>query len=483
MRVNYLIIILLALCFHAPCSWGQNAGDSTPTASGLPPLEGLWKGPLPVPGGALELSVSVVSLTGGAYFAALDVPMQRLSRVPVDLQQVPGTDSVRLLVVPLGSRLLGRLSANGQQLRGTWYQPGRQVPVVLHRSAMLRTVDVEAHLSRPYREENVVFTNFSARLQLAGTLTLPAGVGPFPAVVLASDLGAQDRDGLATAGADKAAARASYRVLGALADYLTRHGIAVLRFDDRGVGESQGSTALTTTAQRVADVQAALSFLRMQPDVDAQHLGIIGHGEGANVALLTAMQPLPPAFVVSLAGYGQPGAKVIQAQQEATLRARRLAPTQLEFRLRRQRAMVDMIRYSTNLGQTEVMVTNLLSQTEPTLPPAAVQARMATLLSPWHRAFLAFDPLDSLAAVQLPVLLLSGQADEQAPPALHQAALEKELRAGGNRFVTSQRLVGVNHLLQPPPTQWAMLDGAPRPVVAPALLEALHQWLAAQVKR
>jgi hypothetical protein len=176
-------------------------GGSAPTTAATS-LEGLWKGPLAVPGGALELNFSVVTLTGGPYFAALDVPMQKLSRVPADLHQIPGTDSVRILVTPLGSRLLGRLSADGQQLSGTWYQPGLKAPIVLRRSAMLQTVDVEARLSKPYREENIVFANFTAHLELAGTLTLPAGVGPFPAVVLVSDMGPQDRDGLAAMGAE-----------------------------------------------------------------------------------------------------------------------------------------------------------------------------------------------------------------------------------------------------------------------------------------
>jgi pimeloyl-ACP methyl ester carboxylesterase len=443
----------------------------------------LWKGPLAVPGGALELSFSVVALTGGSYFAALDVPMQKLSRVPADMQQILGTDSVRVLVPGLGSRLLGRLSADGQQLSGTWYQPGLKAPLVLRRSAMLHTVDVEVHLSKPYREENVIFPNFTAHIELAGTLTVPAGVGPFPAVVLVSDMGPQDRDGLAVLGAEGVPASKPYRLLGTLADYLTRRGIAVLRFDDRGVGGSKGMTAATTTTQRISDVQAGLNYLRTQPDVDLQRLGVIGHGEGANVALLTATKPLPPAFVVGLAGYGQSGFEIVQAQQAAALRARKLAPAQYEYRLRRQRAMADMIRYSTNVNQTENMVASLLSQTEPELEPAAAQARAAELLAPWHRAFLAFNPLENLEAVQVPVLLLGGLADEQAPPLLHQGALEKELRASGNHAVTSQRMPGVNHLLQPPITQWAMLDGEPHPIVSPALLETLRGWLAGQTKK
>ena len=464
---------------------GQAPPPASSAASAAPALAGLWQGPLAVPGGKLALSLSIVALTGGDYFAALDVPMQKLSRVPAELQLVPGTDSVRLLVPQLGSRLLARLDSGGALLRGTWAQPGLRTPLVLrHHALPVAPASTVTTLSRPYREEKVVFSNFAARLKLAGTLTVPAGPGPFPAVVLLSDLGAQDRDGRP---ADEqpagSAAPRPFPLLSLLADYLTRHGVAVLRLDDRGVGQSEGNNATATTTQRVGDAQAALNFLRTRAEVDLLHLGLVGHGEGANVALLAAAQPLPPAFVVSLAGYGLPGFETLQAQQTAALQAQKLAPAQLDLRLRRQTAMAELVRYSTNLDQTQAMLANLLSQDEPGLLPAAAATRAAALLTPWRRAFLAFNPLEKLDVVQVPVLLLSGLADEQAPPAQHQAALEKELRDNGNRFVASQRLVGVNHLLQPPPTQWVVLDGEPRPIVAPALLESLKLWLAGQAKK
>jgi len=454
-----------------------------PTTKIASPLEGLWQGKLLMPGGALGLTVSVIALTGGEYFVALDVPMQKLSRAPAELQLVPGTDSVRLLLPQLGSRLLACLDSGGMLLRGTWMQPGLRTPLVLRHAPLPAAASTVTSLSRPYHEEKVIFSNFAARLRLAGSLTVPAGTGPFPAVVLLSDLGAQDRDGRP---ADEPAGErrpATYPLLSLLADYLTRHGVAVLRFDDRGVSQSEGNTAATSTTQRVGDAQAALNFLRTRPEIDLLHLGLVGHGEGANVALLAAAQPLPPAFVVSLAGYGLPGFETLQAQQTAALHAQKLAPAQLDVRLRRLTTLAELVRYSTNLEQTQAMIVNLLRQDEPDLALTTIQTRAAAQLTPWHRAFLAFNPLDKLEAVQVPVLLLSGLGDEQAPPAQHQAALEKELRDNGNRAVASQRLAGVNHLLQPPTTQWVVLDGEPRPIVAPALLEALKTWLSTQTKK
>lgn len=464
---------LTVLCGEA---WAQQA-PAAPVAG--PSLDGLWRGTLPVPGGELELSFRVIALTGGTYFAALDVPMQKLVRVPVTVRQPAGTDSVLFIAPQINSRFLARRSADGRLLDGLWCRPDLRTPVQL-RHTSLATAAGPGAAAHPYREEEVAFSNFAARLRLAGTLTMPTGPGPFPAAVLVSDLGKQDRDGLAP---DTTArpGMLSYRLLGSLADYLTRHGVAVLRFDDRGVGKSAGSNDAATPAQRAADVQAALNFLRTRPDIDLLRLGLVGHGEGANIALLVAAQPLPPAFVIGLGAYGLPGYETLLQQQTLAWQAQKLPPAQLEVKARRQRMLYDLIRNSTNPAQTQAIVTNLLHQGEPTLSAAAGQQQAAALLTPWYRSFLAFDPLENLAAVQCPVLLITGLADEQAPAAQHLAALERELKAGGNRAVTAFRPVGINHLLQPPPVQWTMLNGEMKPIFAPAVQELMRQWLATQV--
>ena len=163
----------------------------------------------------------------------------------------------------------------------------------------------------PYRESEVSFVNPTTKNHLSGTLTVPAGEGPFPAVVLLSDSGPQGRDADVN----------GYRMFGQIADYLSRHGVAVLRFDDRGVGRSGGTYASATTADFLTDAQAALAFVRTRKLVAAHRVGLLGHGEGANVALLTAAAPgRAPAFVVSLAGYGQPGDEVLLRQQGEIMR-------------------------------------------------------------------------------------------------------------------------------------------------------------------
>jgi pimeloyl-ACP methyl ester carboxylesterase len=430
------------------------------------PLGGLWKGQLPLLGGKLDMTVSIVPLAGGSYFAALDVPAQRVARMTVEL--TVRNDSVIMWMPQAESRYRAHLDTVRKELSGIWTQPGVNAPVVLTHSPMPTAEPGNARLTPPYREEDVVFTNPASRLKLAGQLTIPAGPGPFPAVVLLSDMGPQDRDGSV----------GDYRLLGSLGDYLTRRGIAVLRFDDRGVGESEGNNDKTTIAARVTDAQAALNFLRTRLEVKINQIGLIGHGEGANVALLAAGQTLPPAFVVSLAGYGLPGQQTLLQQQVDRLKAQttpKLDPLKIQEAYERQRTMYDFIR-QTSPQQAQAIVANMLRQDNAELDAPAAQKKADELLTPWQRFFLTFDPIASLDQVKCPVLLLGGTNDQEAPADLHLTALEKELKSFNHNAI-SKRLSGVNHLMQPPQTEWTMLNGQMRPVFSPVALEAIREWI------
>ena len=461
-----LIWFLLLLC--AAGSGAVGATASAPAGESLP-LGGLWKGKLPVLGGQLEVTISIVPLAGGAYFAALDVPAQKVSRMVTEVT-VRG-DSVLLWMPAAGSRYAARFDAVRRELNGTWTQGGVKSAVVLRYSPMPLASGLGTRLAPPYREEEVVFNNPVGRLNLSGMLTIPAGPGPFPAVLLVSDLGAQDRDG--TVG--------NYHMLGSLADYLTRRGVAVLRYDDRGVGKSGGNSTTATTAMLVSDVQAGLNFLRSRLEVNIARIGVVGHGEGANVALLAAAEPLPPAFVVSLAGYGLTGEQTLLQQQMAQQRAKNIDPIVVQAAYERQRTMYEIIR-QTNPPQAQAIVSNMLRQDQPSLDQTAAQAVANQLLTPWYRYFLAFNPLDGLDQVNCPVLLLNGTDDLEAPADLHFTALEKELKSA-NHNTASKRLTGVNHLFQPAKTEWVLMNGEMRPVFSPIAQETIREWMASLSKK
>ncbi|OON70639.1 hypothetical protein B0919_01055 [Hymenobacter sp. CRA2] len=434
-----------------------------------PALDGFWKGPLKVPGGQWEIIFRVVTLTGGKYFATLDVPMQKVTHMSVDVQ-IHG-DTVMFVAEEAASQFVGRLSADGKQVEGTWQQPGLKAPITLVYSTPPASTGTKVRLTPPYREEEVAFTNIPVNLRMAGMLSVPPGKGPFPAVVLVSDAGAQDRD--ATIG--------DYRPMGALADFLTRRGIAVLRVDDRGVGQSGGTPATATTAELVADVQAALNFLRTRPEVDLAHLGIIGHGEGGNVALLTAAQPLPPAFVVTLGAHGLPGRDIVVQQQANTLRSLGTEAAQIEAATKRQQAMLDIIQQTPDHAQAQAIVANMLRQNNEAIDEATAQASAAELTSVRYRHFLNFNPTEKLAGVSCPVLLLHGTADTYAALDANLPLLAKGLRS--NKNVESRKLPGVNHLFQSDPASWPIVAGQQRETFSPQAQEMIREWIIAQAKK
>jgi pimeloyl-ACP methyl ester carboxylesterase len=438
-------------------------------SAATPPLDGFWKGPLKMPGGQLEVIFRLVKLTGGEYYATLDVPLQKATHLAVTV--TTRGDSVLLNSTQANSRYAGRLTADGKQLRGTWQQPGFQVPLTLAHSLLsAKASEVAPHLTPPYREEEVVFSNPVAKLRLAGTLTIPAGKGPFPAVALLTDSGPQDRNGT----------EGEFAPLGRLADYLTRRGIAVLRFDDRGMGHSTGD-AQAPIYERVSDAQAALNFLRTRPEIDLAHLGLLGHGEGGNVALLAATQPLPPAFVVGLAPYGLPGSELV-IRQQAVSRGLQTSPDQLEAMTKHQKTIFEFIWQSASTPQTQAMVASMLRQDNEALNEATAQSTAAHMLSPHYRSYLTFNPVDNLQKVTCPVLLLVGTADPLFNIDNNLNVLAKGLKTN-NKAITTHQLPGVNHLFQPELSQWPIVSGEPKPNFSPAAQEAIRAWVVEQTAK
>lgn len=435
-----------------------------------PALDGLWKGPLKMPGGQLEVIFRLVSLTGGSYFATLDVPMQKVSRMAVQVEV--RNDTVIFAAEEAGSRFVGKMAADGKKVVGVWRQPGYESPLTLNFSPAAIDTAPKARLTPPYREEEVVYTNTPVNLRLGGMLTVPAGPGPFPAVVLVSDAGPQDRD--ATTG--------EYRPMGTLADYLTRRGIAVLRFDDRGIGASSGDFNITPPSELVTDVQAGLNYLRTRPEIDGTRIGVIGHGQGGNVALLTASQPLPPAFVVTLAAYGLPGNTVILQQQQAILRAIGVQEPDVVAFSKQQQAMQEVVRMTPDIKKARSILVRMMRKNDATLDSVTAQNRANELTSFHYRNFLNFNPTILLEEVKCPVLLLNGTADLNVAADANLTPLAKALH--NSHDVTSKKLSGVNHQFQGDPTEWALVNGQRRETFSAAALELIRSWIIvrAQVK-
>ncbi|SET69918.1 serine aminopeptidase domain-containing protein [Hymenobacter actinosclerus] len=501
-----LPVLLLALLAGLPSARAQGPGKYS--------LEGEWKGPLAVPGGSLPIQLFVTELASGNRFAVLNVVPQRINRIPTSVEQ--RGDTVVFVAEQVGCRFKGVRTAEGNRLTGIWSQPGYQAPLTLEFvPPPVAAAPKTFRFPPPYRVQEVKFANEADKIVFAGTLTIPAGEGPFPAVALLSDWDAQDQDGR----------YGDYKLLGGLADYLTRRGIAVLRFPDRGVGETGGRTELASPEDRTRDAQAALQFMRTQPLLDGAHLGLLGHGEGGNVALLAAGRLLPPAFVITLAAAGQSGLEVLstqpavgwpaaladsllarttreqtasraigqarlekmrssganaaqlQVQQEQVfLRQRAEEKKRLEALDRAQRPLLDIVRRTPDDATARGLLQALRAQ-RPNQPDSAYAAVADRLTTPWARSYLRFYPQQELAAVQCPVLLLHGADDLLLSADTNLSLLTKNLKA--NKMVESRQLSGVNHLFQGPASEWPLIDGRQAPAVSTAALDAIRTWIQA----
>ena len=465
MNKFYLAAFLFVVFCWSPLV--VRADGSPPVA----PLNGQWKGPLKLMGGQITLIITIVPLTNGSYYAALDAPQQRIARMPVEVEL--SGDKLRLRIEQAGSSFEGKVLEGGATLSGTWKQPGLSAPLVLRRAAAVQAA-ATFKKAPPYRETDVSFINPTTRQRLSGTLTVPAGEGPFAAVALLSDSGPQSRE----------VEVGGYRMFGQLADYLGCHGVAVLRFDDRGVGKSGGTYATATTPDLVTDARAALAFLRGQSRIAAAQVGLVGHGEGANVALLTAAGTGPgraPAFVVSLAGYGQRGYDVLLRQQGEIMRLIGADPAQVKAARDVYERTIAIIRQTPDNGVARPKVAALLAGTNTGLDASMARARAAQLTSPWSRYFFDFDPRLQLPQVQCAVLLLNGTADLQVSARRNLLPLQRTLSRAGRR-VSAARLTGVNHLFQPPTDKWPVVNGVQEPVFSVEALQKIHGWVVSETR-
>jgi pimeloyl-ACP methyl ester carboxylesterase len=441
-------------------------------AQPAPGLTGDWSGTLV----GLTITAHLQDPAGGPRIATLDVPAQNAQGLPLVFSTK--ADSVYLRLAVANALFAGRRSADGQSLVGLWQQRGQFIPFMLRRVA----AGAAAGLLRPqvpkppfpYKSEEVTFTNPKAAMKLGGTLTVPAGKGPFPAVALLTGSGPEDRNSTVF----------GHQPFAVLADYLTRRGVAVLRFDDRGVGQSGGTLAGTTSADYATDALAALAFLRARPEVKPRKVGLVGHSEGGTAAIGAAGQPLGPDMLILLAAPGLPGDELIVQQALALSKAHGIDSIQLMYIEQAQRQVIDIVQQTPDNAQAHNKLQPLLNATKSTDPAtlSLIEKQIELLASPGYRHLLADRPATTLPRVQCPVLAVGGSKDLQVPAAANLAALTKGLQAGHNRDVTTRVLPGLNHLFQTAPTGAPSEYGTLEETFAPAALQVVGDWLVAHGK-
>ncbi|MBK9171107.1 MAG: alpha/beta fold hydrolase [Bryobacterales bacterium] len=440
---------------------------------GAPSPLGIWEGTLNAGTANLRLILRVMRGAEGDLRAVLDSPDQGARDLPVSDLRVTREGRISWEFKPGRGRFEGAI--NAREMTGTWTQGRLSAPLTLKKTekASARPRPQGPQPPFPYFEEDVVFEGGDDGVRLAGTLTKPKREGPFAAAILISGSGPQDRDETVF----------GHKPFLVVADYLTRRGIAVLRYDDRGVGRSSGNFGAATTADFAKDAEAAWRHLMTRKDIDARGVGLIGHSEGAIVATIVAAGNHSVKFVVMLAGLGIPAQEVLEAQGLDAGRAMGISE-ELLAKVRPYNAEVYAVMKSDlPAAEAQARIDAVLARLESDLAPDE-KARIgpffnssAAMLSPWIRSFVRYDPAAHLRRVRAPVLALAGGKDIQVKAEPNIASIRAALEQGGNRDITAEILPGLNHLFQTAET--GNIDEYPRlqETFAPSALKRIGDWI------
>ena len=435
-------------------------------------VAGYWTGVL---NGRIHLVVHLTKTSAGTYKGSIENTDNESGPVPISAVAAEA-GNLRLTADQVGGRYDGTWDAQQRAWVGQWTMQGQTLPLVLvHADAPPPSPkgtprpqdEAIARGPLPYNQRNIVFDNRAAHVTLAGTLTIPPGKGPFPAVVLISGTGANTRDEVS----------AGHRIFLVLADALTRQGIVVLRYDKRGVGGSTGSYGNATTADFASDAKAAVDWLATLPDVDPRHIGVIGHSEGGVIAPLVAVADKHVAFVVMLAGPGVRGDKLFVEQAAGVALASGAPRSYVEKRRAFDQslyaAVVQAPDHATAVRSAKAIVAHGLA--EKIVEPREAESLPDVVTGPWMTQFLKLDPAIALRKLDVPVLALDGSLDLAVPAALDLPAIRDALRL--DRDATILELPGLNHLFQNAktgaPSEFARIPET----MAPSALALVTNWV------
>jgi len=440
-------------------------------------VTGAWGGTLDIQGTRLRVVFNVTQDPQG-YSATMDSPDQGVKDIPVAKTTVD--DSTIALEVPVAN-----ISYKGiykdSLIVGTFTQNNQDFPLDLSRqTGEAKTVSRPQDPIKPfpYVSEDITFENPKANITLAGTLTMPKGKGRFPAVVLISGSGPQNRD----------EELMGHRPFLVLSDHLTRNGIAVLRYDDRGFGASTGDFRSATSADFATDVESAIAYLKSRSEIDGKAIGLVGHSEGGLIAPMVAAGSRDVAFMVLMAGSGIRGDKLLLLQEELIERVLGTPEPEIKQMLETNGKQFDAIVNTKDNTQLKSELRDILEEDGAvTVPEGMTKAEFITaqidqFTSPWVTYFLRYDPSENLGKVTCPVLAINGEKDLQVPPQENLSAIKSAIVKGGNTNVTTREYKTLNHLFQEAETGSPMEYSTIEQTIAPIVLEDITAWIKSQTK-
>lgn len=445
-------------------------------------ITGDWNGILSVQGVELRI-VFHISETNGQYTSTMDSPDQGASGIPMEETSfTDGTLSIKASALRM--EYTARPNQDGSSLEGTFKQNGLNIPLNLSREAVEKKQVKRPQEPKvfPYQQEEITFVNPKGGHQLAGTLTIPEGGNFQRVVVLVTGSGPQNRD-------EELLQHKPFLVL---SDYLTRNGIAVLRYDDRGVAASGGTFKGATSRDFADDAAAAIAYLKNRKDMEGKQFGIMGHSEGGMIAPIVASEDKTLDFIVLLAGPGINSVELLLLQSDLIAEAEGVPETARQINLEISRKAYNFIK--DNAAQSKEKTIDGLrkileegydrfskeAQEEIGKKEDFIQQQITTLADDWFLYFMRFDPAVYLQKVNCPVLAVNGTLDLQVPAKENLEGIQKHLKVANNPNVTIKEFAGLNHLFQKTetgaPSEYAKLEETFNEEVMKYLAEWIHNY-------
>lgn len=438
---------------------------------------GSWHGLLKVSGIELRISFNI-SQNNGVYSSTMDSPDQGAFGIAMTSTEI-NDNGVKITYAAASIVYNGTVKSN-ELITGTFTQGGMDIPLDLSRTLPEKEVvkrTQEPVKPYPYYSEEVKVDNKLDSVILAGTLTLPSREGKYPVVILISGSGPQNRD----------EELLNHKPFLVLSDYLTRNGIGVFRYDDRGTASSTGNYNSATTEDFARDVNAIVEYLMTRKEIDHAHIGLIGHSEGGIIAPMVASKSKDVSFIVMMAGTGIPGNELLLLQQEAILKVSGEKEAQIKEMTTFNKEIFNIILNESNDDSITSQLTAYIKKVSKSNPEwmssnkldeeSLIQMTVKSIDTPWMKYFIRHNPALVLQKVKCPVLAINGSKDLQVPPKENLAAIKKALDLAGNSKVTIKELPGLNHLFQEcttgNPSEYSQIDQT----ISPVALEEISGWI------
>ena len=442
-------------------------------------LSGIWSGKLDLPNTVkLTIAFNLSKDEAGNYKVTLDSPDQGAMGIPTESTTI-NNDSVRIEIPIIKGYYVGKIFYDEMKIVGKWNQAGSSFDLDVKKVDKLEKPNrpQEPKEPYPYNSEEVLFENEKDNVVLAGTLTFPKEGSNFPAVVMITGSGGQDRN-------EELLGHKPFLVI---SDYLTRNGIAVLRFDDRGIAQSTGDHSKATSEDFANDVLAAVQFLKERKEIDKTKIGLIGHSEGGMIAPLAAIQSDDVSFIILMAGPGIPGDSILYLQGALIQRAEGESEEKIKKSVELQRSIFKMVINSTDDEKLNKDLRDKFYEEYPNMteeekkeigdPEVYLDMQIKTITSPWFKYFLKFDPAPVLEKVKCAVLAINGENDLQVPPRENLSAIKSALERSGNNNFEVVELKRLNHLFQSSETGRISEYGQLEETISPLALQTMLDWI------